>query len=628
MKNINLFRIPFILILGCVILLSACKKELSDAAVLAGYPQNGEVFLDVFSSGLEYLPFEFSYFATFSPDEETVQSGTASMRFDIPDPGNPDGGYAGAIFPDYGGRDLSEFDALTFWAKATKSVSINEIGFGIDFLEDAHRVTLTNLDVSTSWNQYMIAIPNPAKLEREYGLFWFSEAPEDNEGYTFWIDELQFLSTGAMSDPRPAIADGQNINMSTLAGVTVEITGLSQTFTLDTGEDQTTYIAPAYFDFESSEPSVAIVNDEGLIETVGPGTTIITASIAGVPADGSVSLSVEGEFNNSPEPTLDASQVVSIYSDSYTNEPVDYFNGFWAPYQTTQGGEIQISGQNMLEYTDLNFVGIQFLVDVPTIDASGMNHFYFDIQPLEDIESTDFMRIEINDAGPDNTLGTGDDSSGSLNLTASDFTNGEWTTINRPLSDFIGLSTTANLSQIIFVTDATIENVFIDNVLFHYDPDFVEPMDDLPTTGAPVPTQNAADVISIFSDTYTDQAGTNFNPAWGQSTSVSQETIAGNNTLVYSALNYQGIELAGSIDASGKQFVHLDYWTANSTLLNIYLISPGPMETPYSLPVPTSGWNSVDIPLSSFSSVVDLTDIFQLKFDGGGDIYLDNLYFY
>ena len=38
-----------------------------------------------------------------------------------------------------------------------------------------------------------------------------------------------------------------------------------------------------------------------------------------------------------------------------------------------------------------------------------------------------------------------------------------------------------------------------------------------PTTNAPDPTHLPADVISIFSDTYTDVAGTDFNPGWGQS---------------------------------------------------------------------------------------------------------------
>ena len=37
---------------------------------------------------------------------------------------------------------------------------------------------------------------------------------------------------------------------------------------------------------------------------------------------------------------------------------------------------------------------------------------------------------------------------------------------------------------------------------------------------SPVPTDAADSVLSLFSDAYTDQEGTDFNPNWGQSTQV------------------------------------------------------------------------------------------------------------
>jgi len=43
-----------------------------------------------------------------------------------------------------------------------------------------------------------------------------------------------------------------------------------------------------------------------------------------------------------------------------------------------------------------------------------MTHFYADARPLENINQGDFLQIEINDAGADNTLVTADDSSGSI----------------------------------------------------------------------------------------------------------------------------------------------------------------------------------------------------------------------
>ena len=47
------------------------------------------------------------------------------------------------------------------------------------------------------------------------------------------------------------------------------------------------------------------------------------------------------------------------------------------------------------------------------------------------------------------------------------------------------------------------------------------------------PTRNAADVISLFSDTYTNVSGTDWFPNWGQATVVSDVTIYGNTIKKY-----------------------------------------------------------------------------------------------
>jgi len=93
-------------------------------------------------------------------------------------------------------------------------------------------------------------------------------------------------------------------------------------------------------------------------------------------------------------------------------------------------------------------------------------------------------------------------------------------------------------------------------------------------------------------------------------------------------LNYQGIELGSSQNVSAMTHLHLDFWTANSTDLRVFLISPGPAEKAYTLTVPTSGWTSIDIPLTEFSPTVNLANVFQFKFEGNGKIYLDNILFH
>ncbi|MEZ4954206.1 MAG: Ig-like domain-containing protein [Saprospiraceae bacterium] len=625
-KNIIIKSSTFLFLFGLAFIFSNCKRDLSDDAKPATFPKNGLVYIDGFSAGLEYLPFGGSYFAAFTVDEETKYAGSSAMRFDVPNVGDPNGAYAGAIFPDYGGRDLSEFDALTFWAKATKKGTINEIGFGQDFRENKYLTTLNNLELTTNWRQYTIAIPDPAKLTQESGLFWYAEGPENNEGYTFWIDELQFEKLGTVAQPRPAIFNGEDGVITTFAGVQTPVPGLTQTFNLDNGQDQTISVAPAYFEFTSSNPSVATVDNQGVITAVSSGNAVITATLGGIEAKGSARVTVTGSFGSAPTPTQDPSDVISIFSDVYVNEPVDYYNGYWAPYQTTLGqDDVNINGDNIIAYTELNFVGIQFLVDVPTINASSMTHFHVDIQPRENLDPDDYLIIRIADVGPDNTFGTGDDSAGEITLDNSDLANGQWYSLDVAFSDLAGLTGRSNLAQIVFISDATISNIYVDNIYF-YDDGGGTGGPTGPTVAAPAPTQNAADVISIFSDAYSN-LNSNLNPDWGQATQVSEVNIAGNNTLRYGGLNFQGLELNGSADVSGMEFLHIDYWTANSSALNVYLISPGPIETPKTLSVPTSGWASVDIPLGDFSPV-DLADLIQFKFDGNGDIYLDNIYFY
>ena len=146
-----------------------------------------------------------------------------------------------------------------------------------------------------------------------------------------------------------------------------------------------------------------------------------------------------------------------------------------------------------------------------------------------------------------------------------------------------------------------------------------------PTVAAPTPTEPAGNVISLFSDAYTDIAGIDYNPDWGQATVVTQEDIAGNNTLKYAGLNYQGTDFAGNAqDVSGMDSLHVDFWTADSTALNVFLISSGGVEIAFALSVTPNTWVSTDIPLTAFAGV-DLADVIQLKFDGNGTIFLDNL---
>lgn len=623
MENIKHKILTLALTLSLAILtVVSCKRDINDLEP-ATFPTTPEVFIDGFSAGLNYGAFGGSKVTAFDVDTEVKFKGSASMKFAVPDAGDPLGAYAGGSYFTSTGRDLSGYDALTFWAKASKSATIDVVGFGNDFGESKFLTTLRDVPVNTNWQKYIIPIPDPSKLKEERGMFFYSEGPEGGLGYTFWIDEVKFEKLGTLAHPRPAILDGQDQVLSAEIDQNLNIGGLKATFNMPTGVDQSVEAAPAYFTFSSSNPSVASVSSAGVVSVLDTGNAVITAKLGNLDAAGSMTLSSSGHAvgpqTPAPTPTVSADSVISLFSNAYTNVPVDTWNTHWQ-FSTAEDFDVKIAGNDVKRYRSLNFVGIEFASQ--TINASAMTHFHLDLWTPDPTELPAAFKVLLVDFGANGTFDGGDDSSYELAFTRPTLVTGQWVSLDIPLSNFTGLVNRAHLAQLVLSGD--LPNVYIDNVYF-YNAGTVAPTG--PTVAAPTPTRNPADVTSIFSDTYTNVPGTDFNPNWGQATVVSQVPVAGNNTLRYGGLNYQGTQFASNLDASGMTHLHLDLWTNNSSALNVYLISPGPVEKPVALTVPTNGWASVDIPLTSFSPVA-LNDLIQFKFDGNGDIYLDNIYFY
>ena len=54
-----------------------------------------------------------------------------------------------------------------------------------------------------------------------------------------------------------------------------------------------------------------------------------------------------------------------------------------------------------------------------------------------------------------------------------------------------------------------------------------------------------------------------WNPNWGQSTTLETVKIEGNETLLYQNLNYSGLvtNYDPGTALTGKTYVHFDYWT-------------------------------------------------------------------
>ncbi|WP_396602588.1 T9SS type A sorting domain-containing protein [Algibacter sp. R77976] len=163
-----------------------------------------------------------------------------------------------------------------------------------------------------------------------------------------------------------------------------------------------------------------------------------------------------------------------------------------------------------------------------------------------------------------------------------------------------------------------------------------------PSDAPTAPTIASAMTISLFSDAYTDLAAT-WNPNWGQSTVVTDITIASNPLKKYENFNYSGVEpTGGTIDASSMTHINIDYWTSDATELKIKLVDYRgdgawggdniEVEIVSAVSV-TEDWVTVSIPLTDFTAAnpsMILTDIGQLVLSSTGAInpvYLDNFYF-
>jgi len=158
-----------------------------------------------------------------------------------------------------------------------------------------------------------------------------------------------------------------------------------------------------------------------------------------------------------------------------------------------------------------------------------------------------------------------------------------------------------------------------------------------PTTQPTAPTLAQADVISVFSDSYDEppQGGNgnySFDPNWGQATDCTVVPIDGGEVIKMANLNFQGLQYP-TVDVSSKGKIHLDYFIegTNTTSLRVFVIKEGQgVETGVNLDISVvDQWVSADIDLSDYSAIgVDLTGVNQIKIDGSGTVYFDNIYFH
>jgi hypothetical protein len=445
-----------------------CERPLSEDAVLPNFATTAGIFTDNFI-GLGsnfYFPFADAKPDVFSVDMKEGYESNASVRIDVPNNTDPKGTYAGAIFRvDGAGRDLTGYDALTFYVKASTGINLGDVGFGIDYLGDKNRVSVQNVNVGTNWSKVIIPIPDASKLINERGVFWFAAGTQgtNGAGYTLWFDEIKFEKLGNVGTPTANILDGKTSTVKAFIGSTINITGVSNTFNLVNGQDVKVLSSPSYFTFTCSNPKVARVDANGVVTVLAVGITEITASVNGVAAKGKLIIDCKGDLVSAPTPNRPAVDVKSIFSDAYTDVTQSNFTpGFGGSTTVT---EIITTGTGKVaQYSNNNYTGIMFTEN--PVDASNMGYLHIDAY-VENASTS--IGIQIRDIGANKTIETdvntgnplGDDKDLRTNLTG--FQAGNWKSFDIPLNGAIQ-NQKGNIGAIIITGGP---NFILDNIYFY-----------------------------------------------------------------------------------------------------------------------------------------------------------------
>jgi hypothetical protein len=414
------------------------------------------VFVDDFGSGIDFQAFMWSDVEALSQDFTGGLDGTNALKVSVPGPG----GFAGGAFVSYEARDLSGYNALTFWARATRPDTFDIVGLGNDNTGTSkYEASWSKIPLTVGWQKFAIPIPLPARLNLERGLFYFAEAvPEDSTGYVVWFDDVKFENVGEVSNPRPSM---RTQTLEPFLGATVDIQGTKVIF--DVGErTQTINHQPGYFTFTSSDDGVvSIVGGE--IMVVGVGTAVITAKLDTLTVDGTVTLNTTAAPTvAAPTPTLPAGDVISLFSDAYSDVTVDTWAAHWSG-ASHEVADFQVAGNDVKVYTNLIFAGVEFTSQ--TIDARDMTHFHMDIWVPEGT----FFKVKLVDFGEDGTWGGAPDSEDELTFNASSdppLETETWISLDMHLrDDFRRLRSWGHMAQL--VISGNTKTVFVDNVYFH-----------------------------------------------------------------------------------------------------------------------------------------------------------------
>ena len=358
-----------------------------------------------------------------------------------------------------------------------------------------------------------------------------------------------------------------------------------------------------------------------------------------------------GPFESQTSPVESETNVKSLFSDSYQTSTVAVAE-FSTSWDQAEVSNKMLNGNFVLEYEmslaeNNPFAGIDFSNDA--VDGTGYTHMRLDVW-THDINTLEVRLVDFNGTG----YNGGADNSEGVKVVDLSTSMGSWVTLDIPFSEFVGLTGTGELAQILLkaTNHKGTSTLYVDNLYFFNDGSLTP----TPTTPAPEvaqapPTQLEADVKSLFSDTY--QTNTvpvaEFSTNWDEA-AVSDVMLGGNavkkfDMVVDNGNPFVGIDFSNNaVDGTSYTNLKLDVWTADITTLEVRLVdfngtgwNNGVDNSEGFKAIDLSGsqnsWVTLDIPFSELAGLAGTSELAQIilkatTHSGTSTLYVDNLYFY
>ncbi len=336
------------------------------------------------------------------------------------------------------------------------------------------------------------------------------------------------------------------------------------------------------------------------------------ANTAAASASKDFDLSAPTGPTTAPTTVVPANAVV-IYSDATSVTGLDTAPN-WGQTPPVVASEVTIAANKSLKYVFGGagglYQGIDWNSNPQNVSSKTTLHL--------DVFSPDITSVKVSII-----------SAGKENAVTKTVTTGSWNAIDIDLAQYTVPDKNA-IIQIKLEPD-TAGTLYVDNVYFNGGASV--------SCGTTAPTCAPATVIPagsvvIYSDA-TSVSRLDTAPNWSQSPPVvaSEVTVAANKSLKYVFPGpgglYQGLDWAANPqDVSTKATLHLDVWSADVSSIKVSLIG-GNAENGITKTLTAGAWNSLDIPLSQYTSP-DLSKIIQIKLEPGtaGTIYVDNIHFH